>query len=166
MWIRRHAPLRKASESRLNESISTRINGEIRGPSRYNNRTAFVLRVNRRKTPCMVFKRLAKKGRRFNVVLLDPPTFSRSKTHGVFRAEKNYGELVRAALPLLKEGGVLFASTNAANFKPADFLSTIQSAIAAGGRAITQRHYVPQPPDFPITRAEPSYLRTSWFRVV
>ena len=59
-------------------------------------------------------RRLAKQGRIFDVVLLDPPTFSQSKSHGVFRAEKDYGALVSAALPLLKPGGVLFASTNAA----------------------------------------------------
>jgi len=44
--------------------------------------------------------------------VLDPPTFSQSKEHGVFRAEKDYGKLVAAALPVLKAGGVLFASTN------------------------------------------------------
>ena len=59
-------------------------------------------------------KRLAKMGRRFDVVILDPPTFSQSKESGVFRAEKDYGKLVAAALPLIKAGGVLFASTNAA----------------------------------------------------
>src|SRR5205814_4874493 len=43
-------------------------------------------------------RRLAKQQRRFDCVVLDPPTFSRSKEHGVFQAEKDYGELVAAAL--------------------------------------------------------------------
>ena len=63
-------------------------------------------------------RRLAKKERRFDVILLDPPTFSQSKESGVFQAEKDYGRLVTAALPLLKAGGVLFASTNAADWPP------------------------------------------------
>ena len=63
-------------------------------------------------------RRLAKKGRRFDVIVLDPPTFSQSKESGAFQAEKDYGRLVAAALPLLKAGGVLFASTNAADWAP------------------------------------------------
>jgi 23S rRNA (cytosine1962-C5)-methyltransferase len=109
-------------------------------------------------------RRFAKKGRQFDVVVLDPPTFSRSK-EGTFRAEKDFGKLVAAALPVLKPGGVLFASTNAATSKPEDFLETITSAIRTARRKILKQHYVPQPPDFPITRAEPGYLKTVWLRI-
>jgi len=110
-------------------------------------------------------KRLAKKKRAFDVVLLDPPTFSQSKEHGAFRAEKDYGKLVTAALPVLKGGGVLFASTNAAGLEPEIFLATVEEAIQKAGRKILQQHYVPQPPDFPIMRAEPAYLKTVWMRI-
>lgn len=110
-------------------------------------------------------RRLARKERRFDVVLLDPPTFSQSKAHGVFRAEKDYGALAAASLPLLTRDGVLFASTNAANLAPEKFLAQIDRAVRAAGRRITQRHYAPQPPDFPIARDEPAHLKTVWLRV-
>ena len=110
-------------------------------------------------------RRLAKKGRAFDAVVLDPPTFSQSKRSGVFRAEKDYGALVVAALPLLQPEGVLFASTNTAGLPPQAFLGAIEAAVRAAGRRIVQRHYAPQPPDFPITRAEPAYLKTVWLRV-
>ncbi|TAL05076.1 MAG: hypothetical protein EPO07_04160 [Verrucomicrobia bacterium] len=110
-------------------------------------------------------KRLAKKQRGFDAVLLDPPTFSQSKESGVFRAEKDYGRLVTATLPVLKPGGVLFASTNAADWPPEEFLAQVSAAIRKSGRKVTQQHYVPQPPDFPISRAEPAYLKTVWLRV-
>jgi 23S rRNA (cytosine1962-C5)-methyltransferase len=110
-------------------------------------------------------KRLAKKGRAFDVVLLDPPTFSASKAGGVFQAERDYGRLIAATLPVLKPGGVLFASTNAAAWPPADFLATVQDALRAAGRRVEQEHYFPQPPDFPVCRAEPAYLKTVWLRV-
>ena len=110
-------------------------------------------------------RRLAKKDRTFDAVVLDPPTFSQSKEHGAFRAEKDYGRLVTAALPLLRPGGVLLASTNAANWPPEDFLATVAAAIRGAGRKILQQHYVPQPPDFPISRQEPAYLKTMWLRV-
>ena len=110
-------------------------------------------------------RRLVKKQRSFDAIVLDPPTFSQSKEHGVFRAEKDYGKLVTASLPLLKSGGVLFASTNAAGLEPEDFLKAVQSALAKAGRKILQQHYAPQPPDFRIARAEPGYLKTVWMRV-
>jgi len=110
-------------------------------------------------------KRFAKKGRGFDLVMLDPPTFSQSKEHGVFRAEKDYGRLVKASLSVLNAGGVLFASTNAAELSPEKFLGQINEAVVSAGRKIVQQHYVPQPADFPISRAEPAYLKTVWLRV-
>ncbi len=110
-------------------------------------------------------KRLAKKGRAFDVVVLDPPTFSQSKEYGAFRAEKDYAKLVAAALPLIKPGGVLFAAANAAEWPPQAFLATVEEPIRAARRKILQQHYAPQPPDFPISRAEPAYLKTVWLRI-
>lgn len=111
-------------------------------------------------------RRLAKKGRQFDAVLLDPPTFSQSKESGVFRAEKDYGRLVALALPLLKPGGVLFASTNCATLAPEEFLASIAGALGQARCRAVQEHYFPQPPDFPITRQEPAYLKTVWLRVM
>jgi 23S rRNA (cytosine1962-C5)-methyltransferase len=110
-------------------------------------------------------RRLAKKGRAFDAVVLDPPTFSQSKENGEFRAEKDYGRLVTTALPLVKPGGILFASTNAADWPPENFLADVEAAVRAAKWKILQRHYVPQPPDFPISRADPAYLKTVWMRI-
>jgi 23S rRNA (cytosine1962-C5)-methyltransferase len=110
-------------------------------------------------------RRLAKRGRTFDAVVLDPPTFSQSKVHGTFRAEKNYGQLIAAALPVLKPDGILFAATNSADRLPEKFLADIETAVAAGKRKIRQQHYVPQPPDYPISHDEPAYLKTVWLRV-
>ena len=110
-------------------------------------------------------RRLAKKERRFDAIVLDPPTFSQSKEHGAFRVEKDFGKLVTAALPLLKPGGVLLASTNAADWEPDNFLADVEEPIRKAGRKILQRHYAPQPPDFPVSRAEPAYLKTVWLRL-
>jgi len=110
-------------------------------------------------------RRLAKKGRAFDVIVLDPPTFSQSKETGVFRVEKNFGDLVTAALPVLKAGGVLLASTNAADWAPEKFLASVESAVRAAKRKILKQHYVPQPTDFPISREEPAYLKTVWVKI-
>ena len=110
-------------------------------------------------------RRLAKKGRAFDAIVLDPPTFSQSKENGVFRVEKNFGELVAAALPVLKRDGLLLASTNAADWPPEKFLAAVTEAARGAQRKIRQMHYVPQPPDFPVSRAEPAYLKTAWLRI-
>jgi 23S rRNA (cytosine1962-C5)-methyltransferase len=111
------------------------------------------------------FARLAKKHRSFHVILIDPPTFSRSKETGAFHARKDYGKLVEAALPLLKPDGTLFLSTNSADWPAEDFIATVEQAIKITHRKVLHRHYVPQPPDFPVSKAEPAYLKTLWLRV-
>jgi 23S rRNA (cytosine1962-C5)-methyltransferase len=110
-------------------------------------------------------RRLKKKERGFGAIVLDPPTFSQSKERGTFQAERDYGELVLAALPLLCPGGVLFASTNAAKLAPEQFLAAVRGAVRSYGRKIIQEHSAPQPPDFPISREEPAYLKTVWLKL-
>lgn len=110
-------------------------------------------------------RRLGRRSRRYGLIILDPPTFSQSKQHGPFRVEKDYGRLIAGALPLLNPGGVLFASTNSACWAPEEFLAAIESAVRKGGRRIIRRHYVPQAPDFPISRAQPAHLKTVWLMI-
>jgi len=111
------------------------------------------------------FRRLSKKKRRFDVIILDPPTFSRSKEGGVFQVEKDYGALLTAALPLLNPGGIILASANAATLEPEKFLNAIDRALAQSRRRVAGRQYIPQPPDFPVHRAEPAHLKTVWLQM-
>jgi 23S rRNA G2069 N7-methylase RlmK/C1962 C5-methylase RlmI len=99
------------------------------------------------------------------VIILDPPTFSRSKGGEVFRVERDGGKLVAAALPLLRSDGVLFVSANATTLPPEGLVRAVEAAVAAARRTVVRRHYVAQPPDFPISRAEPAYLKTAWWRI-
>ncbi len=110
-------------------------------------------------------RRLGKKGRRFEAMVLDPPTFSQSKEGGVFRAEADYGRLVSSALGVLAPGGVLLASCNQGGWAPGDFVQCVEGAVIGRGRSIQSRYYAPQPPDFPVTRDEPAYLKGLWLRV-
>ena len=80
------------------------------------------------------------------MILLDPPTFSRSKEFGIFQAEKDYEKLVASTLPLLKPKGVLFCSSNAAGWPPGNFLESIEKAIRASKRKILQQRYFPNRP--------------------
>jgi 23S rRNA (cytosine1962-C5)-methyltransferase len=108
--------------------------------------------------------RFRKKQRAFDVIILDPPTFSQSKESGRFQAVKDYPKLVESALHVLRPGGVLFASTNAAGLAPAEFIELVRDGAMRARRKVAQEHYVPQPHDFPISREEPGYLKTVWLR--
>lgn len=110
-------------------------------------------------------RRLAKKERTFDVLLLDPPTFSRSKTAGSFQTTRDYGRLIALALPLVRSGGLLFASCNTARWEPEDFVETVLHAVRAAGRGVARSHYVPQPPDFPISREEAPHFKSVWIRL-
>jgi len=111
------------------------------------------------------FRRLRKKGRQFDLLILDPPTFSSSRASGTFQAARDYGRLVEAATPLVRAGGVLFCSTNAAQWTPDQFLACVEGAAGRSSRRLLHRHYCPQPPDFPVARDEPAYLKTAWFQL-
>lgn len=110
------------------------------------------------------FRRFHNKGRKFEVIVLDPPTFSKSKKRQ-FKAERDYGELVAMALPILAPGGVLFVSTNAARLSVSRFQRHCSDAVVTAGRRVLEEEFVGQPADFPVALDEPAYLKTMWLRV-
>jgi len=62
---------------------------------------------------------------RYDLIFLDPPTFSNSKRmEGVLDVERDHGALIDACAKLLAPGGLLVFSTNAQRFKLAESLAT------------------------------------------
>lgn len=109
--------------------------------------------------------RWSRKGRQFDVVILDPPTFSRTKGGRVFRAEADLGALVELALPVLAPDGVLMVSTNAARLEAPMFIGMVEGAVRGSGRRMGASHYCSQGPDFPVHRDEPAHLKSLWMRI-
>lgn len=109
--------------------------------------------------------RLSKKLRVYDLIILDPPTFSKSKQRGVFKAERDFGELTAAALGLLRRGGVLYCSCNAARLGDEEFEAMVRGAVADAGRSVERSKAPEQPEDFPVTRETPAYLKQLWLRV-
>ena len=110
--------------------------------------------------------RLQRQGRRYHLVILDPPTFARMKGKRVFRAERDYGELVTSAVSLVEPGGWILASTNAHRLGPREFEALVVAAVEGTGRSVDDLHFAPQPPDFPIHPDQPAHLKTVWIRIV
>lgn len=107
-------------------------------------------------------KRMGRRGRSFDLLIMDPPTFSTSKESGEWHAERDFPKLLETALPLLKPGGTLFASCNAAKWDEAAFVESVHEAIVSAKRNVEHARYVPQPPDFPITPEHPGHLKAIW----
>ena len=110
-------------------------------------------------------RRLRRRGRRFHVVLVDPPTFATSKEGGAFVVGRDLGRLVVSAAGLLQEQGALFVATNAAAYAPERLVATVCAAVQRAGLSVVAQHYAPQPPDFPLSRAQPAHLKTLWLRL-
>ncbi len=90
---------------------------------------------------------LGKQERRFDFIILDPPTFSRSKIGGVFRATEDYPRLLTQAIGLLAPGGSLLASSNARGLDLTDFAAMARQIAAGTGRRFRVSPRA-MPPDF------------------
>ncbi|MFZ9936545.1 MAG: class I SAM-dependent rRNA methyltransferase [Luteolibacter sp.] len=102
-------------------------------------------------------RRFAKQGRKFDAIVLDPPTFSRDEKGKVFRVEKDFGELSALAAAILGPGGWLLCCTNFRGMNPREFERLATSQLP---RAVQARH-APMPPDFTDT----PYLKSLWLSV-
>ena len=59
-----------------------------------------------------VLPRLARKGEKFDIIILDPPTFSRSHRGKAFQVEQDFETLLLAALEVAERDGKILLSTN------------------------------------------------------
>lgn len=74
------------------------------------------------------FKYALKKELKFDVVILDPPSFANSKKFK-FSAAKDYKNLLKEAIAITEDNGVIVASTNCSTFGMIKFKSFIDTAF-------------------------------------
>jgi 23S rRNA (cytosine1962-C5)-methyltransferase len=107
-----------------------------------------------------VLAELAAQGSRYDIILMDPPSFS-TTARSRFTTRGGTSDLVAAAFPLLEDGGLLIASSNHQKVDVADYLKELRRGALQGGgqlRVIAMRG---QPEDFPyaVTFPEGRYLK-------
>ena len=107
-------------------------------------------------------KRFAKRNQQWDLVLLDPPTFSTTKGGRRFQAERDYSALAALAMPLVARGGMLFCSTNQRTLSPEHFELAIRDAVHATGREIKAQEFETLPFDYRLADGEWAYLKTVW----
>lgn len=110
---------------------------------------------------------LEEKGEKFDVVILDPPAFTKSR-NSVKNAVKGYREINLRAMKLVRDGGFL-ATCSCSHFMTYElFTQTIHQAARNVHKRLRQVEYRTQAPDHPILWAadESYYLKFFIFQVV
>jgi len=95
-----------------------------------------------------VLPRLARKGEKFDVIILDPPTFSRAPGGKTFQIEHDFENLLIAALQLAERDSHLLLSTNCSALREHALEVMGRYCLKVARRAATF-HRPPQLPDFP-----------------
>lgn len=95
--------------------------------------------------------RFTKKDRRWDFILLDPPTFSATKAGRTFKATKDYPKLIELAKAALTPNGAILACMNTHDVSPTDFceLTGVQEIL-------------PMPCDFPVAPKDTPHLKSGW----
>jgi len=113
------------------------------------------------------FKYAVRKKLSFDLVVLDPPSFARSKKH-TFSAAKDYVKLLKEAIQITNMGGVIVASTNASNFDMKKFRDFIAKAFKELNENYKIEHTFSLPKDFRVMEKfrEGDYLKVVFIRKV
>ena len=110
------------------------------------------------------FKYAKRKGLTYDVIVLDPPSFARNKKQ-TFSVAKDYHKLISQSLEILNPGGLIIASTNAANVSRQKFTEQIDKGFAGRSYQILNKYGLPA--DFAYNKKDESsnYLKVISMKV-
>lgn len=110
------------------------------------------------------FKYAKRKGLTYDVIVLDPPSFARNKKQ-TFSVVKDYHKLISQSLEILNPGGIIIASTNAANVSRQKFTEQIDKGFAGRSYQILNKYGLPA--DFAYNKKDESsnYLKVISMKV-
>lgn len=110
--------------------------------------------------------KLEEEGERFDVVILDPPAFTKSR-NSIKNAVKGYREINIRGMKLVKDGGFLATCSCSHFMDPELFAKTIKEAARGAHKRLRQVDFGTQAPDHPILWAaeESYYLKFYVFQV-
>ena len=110
------------------------------------------------------FKYAKRKDLTYDVIVLDPPSFARNKKQ-TFSVAKDYHKLISQSLEILNPGGIIIASTNAANVSRQKFTEQIDKGFAGRNYQILNKYGLPA--DFAYNKKDESsnYLKVISMKV-
>jgi 23S rRNA (cytosine1962-C5)-methyltransferase len=92
--------------------------------------------------------RLGKQGERFDLVVVDPPSYSKTRSRR-FVLEKHYAELCRASVALLAPGGSMLCCLNHHGVSRRKLRQMAQQGVRDAGRTVVRARELPAQLDFP-----------------
>lgn len=112
------------------------------------------------------FKYAKRKELKFDVVILDPPSFARSKKY-TFSTSKDYTNLMKEAIAITERNGVIVASTNSASFGMKKFKGFIDKAFKELGGKYSIVEEFTLPSDFRVQKEfkEGDYLKVLFVKL-
>ncbi|WP_186576927.1 class I SAM-dependent rRNA methyltransferase [Aquibacillus kalidii] len=113
------------------------------------------------------FRYAARHDLKFDVVVLDPPSFARTKKM-TFSTAKDYPKLLKDTLKITNDGGIIVASTNNASFNMKKFKTFIDKAFTDTNKSYRVLEEYQLPEDFTVPHNFPefNYLKVVIIKVM
>jgi len=109
-----------------------------------------------------VLRKFISEGKTFDVVVIDPPSFAKSKKE-IEKAKKKYKQLAQLGVQLTARGGMLVLASCSSRVAAKDFFDINKSAFKEQSRVFTVLETTQHDIDHPITFAEGAYLKTGYY---
>jgi 23S rRNA (cytosine1962-C5)-methyltransferase len=101
---------------------------------------------------------LAVQGRCFDIVVIDPPSFAKSRSE-LPQAVASYKRLTRLGLKVLQSGGTIIQASCSSRVDADSFFSAVHTAAQDSGRPLQELKRTTHPIDHPIGFMEGAYLK-------
>jgi 23S rRNA (cytosine1962-C5)-methyltransferase len=112
----------------------------------------------------VVMADLARAGRRFGVVVVDPPSFAQRQA-SIDTALRAYTRLTHLAVRLIEPGGVLVQASCSSRVTSDAFYDTVETAAVAAGRPLRLLQRTGHDVDHPVGFAQGEYLKAGFWTV-
>jgi 23S rRNA (cytosine1962-C5)-methyltransferase len=109
-------------------------------------------------------QRLISENKKYNVVVIDPPSFAKS-TKEVAMAKKKYAQLARSGAQLTARNGTLVLASCSSRVTAVDFFKINEEALMATGKKFSIEGKTYHDSDHPISFQEGGYLKCGYYHL-
>lgn len=113
----------------------------------------------------VLLKELAEQKKKYDVVIIDPPSFAKSQREKEI-ALKKYAELARLGVALTEKRGLLLLASCSSRISSEEFLNVHTTEFNKLGISYKQEGFTQHDIDHPITFPEGAYLKSAYYRIL
>lgn len=111
-----------------------------------------------------ILNELIREGKAYDIVVIDPPSFAKSKSERKV-AKKKYSELAGLGAQLTKKGGLLLLASCSSRIKEKEFLNLHKEELRRRGIKYELEEVTAHAIDHPVTFDEGAYLKSAYYRM-